>query len=91
MTATFTDEQRAIRDVEVRFYTDRIAPGFMKREAEQKIDRAPIREMGALGLIGVDLPKRFGGLGAPSVTAGAVIEALGTPTSMSLMCSFWPP
>ncbi|MEA2738832.1 MAG: cyclohexanecarboxyl-CoA dehydrogenase, partial [Acetobacteraceae bacterium] len=77
MTATLTDEQRAIQDVARRFATDRIAPGFMPREQQQKIDRVLIREMGALGLIGVDLPERYGGLGAASVTAGVVIEAIG--------------
>jgi cyclohexanecarboxyl-CoA dehydrogenase len=32
--------------------------------------------MGALGLIGADLPEEHGGLGAPSVTAGLAIEAV---------------
>ena len=35
-----------------------------------------LREMGALGLIGADLPERYGGLGAPSATAGLAIEAV---------------
>jgi cyclohexanecarboxyl-CoA dehydrogenase len=77
MTAALTEEQHAIKDVAQRFAHDRIAPGFMQREHEQKIDCALIREMGALGLIGVDLPDRFGGLGAPSVTAGVIMEAIG--------------
>ena len=34
------------------------------------LDRSLIREMGELGLMGVDLPEAFGGLGAPGVTAG---------------------
>lgn len=32
--------------------------------------------MGALGLIGADLPERYGGLGAPSVTAGIATEVV---------------
>ena len=72
----FSDEQRAFQDVARRFATDRIAPGFMAREQTGIIDRALLRDMGALGLIGVDLPERFGGLGAPSVTAGIVMEAI---------------
>jgi cyclohexanecarboxyl-CoA dehydrogenase len=73
---SLTEEQRAFQDVARRFATDRIAPDFMKREQTGIIDRALVREMGALGLIGVDLPERFGGLGGSSVTAGVVIEAI---------------
>jgi cyclohexanecarboxyl-CoA dehydrogenase len=72
----FTDEQRAFQEVARRFATDRIAPDFMQREHVGKIDRTLVSEMGSLGLIGVDLPERFGGPGAASVTAGIVIEAI---------------
>ena len=40
------------------------------------LDRSLIREMGELGLMGVDLPKFVGGLGAPGVTAGVIAEEL---------------
>ena len=35
-----------------------------------------LREMGDLGLIGADLPERYGGLGESSVTAGIIIEQI---------------
>jgi cyclohexanecarboxyl-CoA dehydrogenase len=76
MTGTFTEEQRAFQEAARRFAADRIAPGYMAREKQGKVARALIREMAALGLIGADLPERFGGLGAPSVTAGIAIEAI---------------
>ena len=37
---------------------------------QDRIDRALLKEMGGLGLIGVDLPEKYGGLGESSVTAG---------------------
>jgi len=40
------------------------------------MDRALLREMGGLGLIGPDLPAEFGGMGESSVTAGLVIEEI---------------
>jgi cyclohexanecarboxyl-CoA dehydrogenase len=73
----FNEDQRAFQEVARRFANERIAPGFMAREQDGVVSRDLIREMGALGLIGVDLPERFGGLGTPSVTAGVVIEAIG--------------
>jgi cyclohexanecarboxyl-CoA dehydrogenase len=76
MTRPLTDDQRAFQETAQRFAREKIAPGYMKREAEARLDRALVLEMGALGLIGADLPERYGGLGEPSVTAGLAIEAL---------------
>ena len=45
-------------------------------DASGLLDRAVIKEMGCLGLMGVDLPEQFGGLGAPGVTAGIIAEEL---------------
>ncbi len=76
MTSALSDDQRAFQEAAQRFARERIAPGYMAREKAARVDRALLREMGALGLIGADLPERFGGLGAPSVTAGIAIEAI---------------
>jgi len=76
MSGTFTDDQRAFQEAARRFAAARIAPGYMAREKAGQVDRALIRDMAALGLVGADLPERFGGLGAPSVTAGIAIEAI---------------
>jgi cyclohexanecarboxyl-CoA dehydrogenase len=71
-----TEDQRAFQETARRFARERLAPGYMAREKEGRVDRALVRAMGALGLIGADLPERFGGLGEPSVTAGLAIEAV---------------
>lgn len=76
MSAGLTGEQRDFQEAARRFARERIAPGYMAREKARRVDRDLIREMGALGLIGADLPEAYGGLGAPSVTAGIAIEAL---------------
>lgn len=74
--ARLSDEQRAFLETARRFAREKLAPGYQAREKEGRIDRALVAEMGSLGLIGVDLPEEYGGLGQPSVTAGLVIEAL---------------
>ncbi|MBR0659070.1 cyclohexanecarboxyl-CoA dehydrogenase [Neoroseomonas oryzicola] len=76
MTTALTEEQRALQEAARRFARERIAPGYMAREKTGRVDRDLVREMGALGLIGADLPEEHGGLGAPSVTAGLAIEAV---------------
>ncbi|HVZ09738.1 acyl-CoA dehydrogenase family protein [Rhodopila sp.] len=77
MPAGLTDTQRAFQDTARRIAREKIAPGYMAREQEGRIDRALIRQMGALGLIGADLPDRFGGMGEPAVTVGVIMEAIG--------------
>ncbi|TCZ53407.1 acyl-CoA dehydrogenase family protein [Roseicella aquatilis] len=76
MTTSLTEDQRAFQETARRFARERIAPAYMEREKAGRVDRALVREMGALGLIGADLPERHGGLGEPSVTAGLAIEAV---------------
>jgi len=70
------EEQQAFRTTAERFARERLALRYQAREQEAKIDRALVREMGSLGLIGTDLPERHGGLGLPSETTGVIIEAL---------------
>ena len=71
-----TEDQQALHDVASRFARERLRPGYQQRESEPGIDRALCREMGALGLVGVDLPEAFGGLGQSGVAAGLIIEAI---------------
>ena len=70
------DDQTALRDVARRFARERLAPDYQKREAAGRIDRALLKQMGELGLIGVDLPEEYGGLGASGVTSGLIVEAI---------------
>jgi cyclohexanecarboxyl-CoA dehydrogenase len=73
---SFTQEQEAIRETTRRFASERLAPSYQRREKEPRIDRGLVRQMGALGLIGVDLPPALGGAGGSSVTAGIVMEEI---------------
>ncbi len=72
-----SDEQTQIRDTARRFARDRLAPGYQRREAEARVDRALIAEMGSLGLIAPELPEDLGGYGMPSVTSGLIAEEIG--------------
>ena len=76
MDFSFSVEQEAIRDTTRRFAHERLAPTYKQREAEGKIERKLIREMGELGLIGADLPEKAGGPGLDSVTAGIIVEEI---------------
>lgn len=71
-----TDDQTALLDVARRFAREKLAPDYQKRETMGRFDRALMKEMGSLGLIGVDMPEEYGGLGASGVTSGLITEAI---------------
>ena len=71
-----TDDQRALQETARRFARQRLLPDYQKREKLGVLDRALISEMGALGLLGVDLPEEYGGLGVDAVTTGLIAEEL---------------
>lgn len=72
-----TEELDQIRDLARKFAQDRVAPGYMAREKAGSFDMGLVREMGALGLIGPELPEEFGGMGAEYLYSGAIIEEIG--------------
>jgi cyclohexanecarboxyl-CoA dehydrogenase len=77
MSFDLNDDQLAFQETARRFAREKLAPGYQRREVEGRIDRALVREMGALGLITPELPEEMGGLGAPSLTSGLIAEAIG--------------
>jgi cyclohexanecarboxyl-CoA dehydrogenase len=76
MDFSFTEEQRAIEAVASRFARERLLPGYQAREKAACVDLALRREIGALGLIGAELPEEHGGLNSDAVTTGLIIDAL---------------
>lgn len=72
----FTADQLSIRDTTARFAADVLAPGYKAHEKLGFIPPAVRRQMGELGLIGVEFPVEFGGLGLDHVTSGVVLEAI---------------
>jgi cyclohexanecarboxyl-CoA dehydrogenase len=76
MDYALSEQQQAFRETAMRFAKERLAPHYQKRATEDRIDRALLKEMGALGLIAPDLPEQHGGLGESSVTAGIIIEQI---------------
>lgn len=70
------EEYADLRDLATRFAREKLAPFYQKRESETRYDRALMREMGKLGLIGPELPEEFGGLGLTNLASGIVVEAI---------------
>jgi cyclohexanecarboxyl-CoA dehydrogenase len=71
-----SDDQRALQEGARRFARERLLPDYQRRERSGILDRELLLEMGRLGLMGVELPERLGGLGLDAVTTGLIAEEL---------------
>jgi cyclohexanecarboxyl-CoA dehydrogenase len=76
MDFALTEEQESIVATATAFARDELAPGYRQREQSGVLERALVRRMGELGLIGAELPEELGGLGAGYVTSGLIMEAI---------------
>jgi len=73
----FTEEHRDIYKMVMEFDRDRILA--QKEEIEKynpELIKSLIKEMGELGLLGIDFPEEYGGLDLDKITVGIVTEAL---------------
>jgi len=71
-----TRDQIAFRETAARFAAEVLAPSYKARERAGVVPIDLRRRMGELGLIGMEFPEAFGGLGVDHVTAGVVLEAI---------------
>lgn len=70
------EEQASFRDLTARFAAEVLAPRYKAHEKAGEIAADVRLQMGALGLIGVEFPEQYGGLGVDHVTSGVVLEAI---------------
>jgi len=71
-----TADQAGFAETTRRFAADVLAPGYKARETAGAVSLELRRQMGELGLLGVEFPTEYGGLGADHVTSGIVLEAI---------------
>lgn len=69
-------DQAAFRETAARFAREVLAPRYKKTEKDGIIPMDLRRQMGDLGLIGVEFAEEFGGLGVDHVSSGIVLEAI---------------
>ena len=67
-----SEEERAIRDTARDYCQSKLAPRVVQSYLDEKTDPSIFREMGALGLLGLTLPEKYGCAGANYVSYGLV-------------------
>ena len=63
----FTDDQLSIQSIARDFAVKRIAPVAAEMDAKAEFPLENIREMGQLGLMGIEVPEEYGGAGMDSI------------------------
>ena len=69
-------EDRLVRDTAKAYAEDKLAPRIIEAFREEKTDIAIFREMGELGLLGITVDEKYGGVGASHVTYGLVAREI---------------
>jgi acyl-CoA dehydrogenase len=78
--AYMTDELQAIYEQTVEFVTNEVRPKAEPWEQEGRVPREVLRQMGELGMLGLRVPEKLGGLGMGPLASATFAEALGTST-----------
>jgi butyryl-CoA dehydrogenase len=68
--------QQQIRDMTRSFARERLAPGAAERDREHRFPREELKEMGALGLLGMLVPEAYGGSDTGVVAYAAAVEEI---------------
>ncbi|MEM7508012.1 MAG: acyl-CoA dehydrogenase [Pseudomonadota bacterium] len=71
-----TEEERMIRDSAAAFAADVLAPRIVDAFANETVDAGLIAKMGEVGLLGVNIPEEYGGIGAGYVTYGLITREM---------------
>jgi short-chain 2-methylacyl-CoA dehydrogenase len=77
MDFTLTDEEQALADLCREFAEGEIAPNAARWWAEERCPTEVLRHMGELGLMGLLVPERFGGIDVSTVGFVAAMEQIG--------------
>jgi glutaryl-CoA dehydrogenase len=67
-----SEDERMIRDTARDYCQEKLAPRVVSAYLEERTDREIFTEMGALGLLGITIPEKYGCAGANYVSYGLV-------------------
>ena len=82
MLLELSETQKSIRDTSRNFARDVVAPKARQTDREERFPSAVYRQMGELGLLGINVPAAYGG-----AEAGAVSYALAMIEVSAACCS----
>ncbi|MCF7823581.1 MAG: acyl-CoA dehydrogenase family protein [Candidatus Marinimicrobia bacterium] len=82
----WSDDQKEFFDAISDFASEAVAPYADDIEKlDEKLTRDLMQQMGEMGMLGMDVPEKFGGMGLDKTAAALALEAMGKSKSSSLM------
>jgi len=72
-----TEQQKMIQDMARRFARERLQPNAAEWDRESRFPREALAEMGTLGLMGMNVPEEWDGVGADNVSMAVALEEIG--------------
>ncbi len=85
----FSEEQQEIFQAVTDFALETVAPRADDIEKlDEDLTRDLLRQMGDLGMLGMDVPENYDGMGLDKSTACLVLDALGRSQSSSLLVTY---
>jgi len=87
--AAYTETQRMVRDMARNFAQERLLPGAAERDRNCRYPAEELQEMGRLGLLGMTVAEKWGGVGVDYVSYALAMEEIaagdgGVSTIMSV-------
>ena len=77
MDFRLTEEQEGVRRLVRDLVENEVKPLAAHTDETGEFPWGPLRKMGALGLLGLNIPEQYGGAGADNVSAAILIEEIG--------------
>lgn len=77
MNFSFTKEQQMIKEMVRDFAEKEIAPYAAKWDEEAHFPVEVFKKMGALGLLGIPFPEKYGGAGGDTISYAIAVEEIG--------------
>jgi len=82
----WTDEQQEFFQAIGDFATEVVAPRAEEIEKlDEQLSRDLMMQMGEMGILGMDVPEKYGGMGLDKTAAAMALEAMGKSDSSSLL------
>ncbi|MGA1820002.1 MAG: acyl-CoA dehydrogenase [Thermoplasmatota archaeon] len=76
MNFELTDQQKMIRDTVREFARKKVAPVAAELDRTERFPTEIIEELGKMGMMGIMIPKEYGGAGLDAVSYSLIIEEL---------------
>ncbi len=77
MDFTFNETEQQFAESVRRYSLERLLPDFTKWDRGETLPRERVRELGALGILGLSIPAEYGGTEASFTMAGIAAEEMG--------------